>query len=68
MRHSASWVQDLAHDARTTTASEHVCGTTTCCRYQCMAEIELMRHRAGRAPQKYFGKWPFIRVYGIQVR
>jgi hypothetical protein len=32
-----------------------------------MAEAEHMLRQDGVPPQKYFGKWPFIRVLGMQV-
>ena len=37
------------------------------CRYQCMLAREEEREKLGDKPVKYHGKWPFQRVYGIQV-
>lgn len=37
------------------------------CRYQCMLSREEERKELGYKPVKYHGKWPFRRVYGIQV-
>lgn len=37
------------------------------CRYNCMVDREIKRDALGHGPVKYHGKWPFIRVYGIQV-
>lgn len=37
------------------------------CRYHCMLMREEEREKLGGKPVKYHGKWPFIRVYGIQV-
>lgn len=37
------------------------------CRYYCMVDREKEREAAGYGPVKYHGKWPFKRVYGIQV-
>lgn len=37
------------------------------CRYYCMLDREKEREALGRVPVKYHGKWPFKRVYGIQV-
>ena len=37
------------------------------CRYYCMVDRENEREAAGYGPVKYHGKWPFKRVYGIQV-
>ncbi|KAB2636261.1 post-GPI attachment to proteins factor 3-like [Pyrus ussuriensis x Pyrus communis] len=39
----------------------------TDCRYYCMVDREKEREAAGNGPVKYHGKWPFKRVYGIQV-
>lgn len=36
------------------------------CRYTCMMDREKERESYGAPPVKYHGKWPFIRVYGIQ--
>jgi len=36
------------------------------CRYHCMAAVEGARRAAGGAPVKYFGKWPFTRLAGMQ--
>ena len=38
------------------------------CRYNCMVEREKERETLGSGPVKYHGKWPFKRVYGLQVR
>lgn len=37
------------------------------CRYNCMVDREKEREALGHHPVKYHGKWPFKRVYGIQV-
>lgn len=37
------------------------------CRYHCMLAREEEREKLGDKPVKYHGKWPFQRVYGIQV-
>lgn len=37
------------------------------CRYHCMLAREEERQKLGLKPVKYHGKWPFQRVYGIQV-
>ena len=37
------------------------------CRYNCMLDREEEREASGNGPVKYHGKWPFKRVYGIQV-
>ena len=37
------------------------------CRYDCMVDREKDRAALGHGPVKYHGKWPFKRVYGIQV-
>ena len=39
----------------------------TDCRYHCMLAREAEREKLGEKPVKYHGKWPFHRVYGIQV-
>lgn len=39
----------------------------TDCRYYCMLSREEERTKLGDKPVKYHGKWPFQRVYGIQV-
>eukprot|EP01125_Pyxidicula_operculata_P018101 TRINITY_DN6405_c0_g1_i1.p1 TRINITY_DN6405_c0_g1~~TRINITY_DN6405_c0_g1_i1.p1 ORF type:complete len:315 (-),score=15.08 TRINITY_DN6405_c0_g1_i1:159-1025(-) len=36
------------------------------CRYQCMRNISDDREAKGLPVLQYFGKWPFIRVFGIQ--
>ncbi|KAJ7982013.1 Post-GPI attachment to proteins factor 3 [Quillaja saponaria] len=36
------------------------------CRYYCMLEREKERESLNKGPVKYHGKWPFVRVYGIQ--
>lgn len=38
------------------------------CRYHCMIDREKEREALGTGPVKYHGKWPFKRVYGIQVQ
>lgn len=37
------------------------------CRYNCMIDREKEREALGLGPVKYHGKWPFRRVFGIQV-
>lgn len=37
------------------------------CRYNCMIDREKEREAVGHGPVKYHGKWPFRRVFGIQV-
>lgn len=37
------------------------------CRYHCMLVREEEREKLGDKPDKYHGKWPFRRVFGIQV-
>ena len=39
----------------------------TDCSYYCMLAREEERTKLGDKPVKYHGKWPFRRVYGIQV-
>lgn len=36
------------------------------CRYECMHDIESKRAEQHLATEKYFGKWPFIRILGMQ--
>ncbi|KAL6998960.1 hypothetical protein U1Q18_000127 [Sarracenia purpurea var. burkii] len=36
------------------------------CHYYCMVDREKERAKLGHTPVKYHGKWPFMRVYGIQ--
>ncbi|KAF7153035.1 hypothetical protein RHSIM_Rhsim01G0023500 [Rhododendron simsii] len=36
------------------------------CRYHCMEDREKEKAALGHGPVKYHGKWPFVRVYGIQ--
>ncbi|KAL9269557.1 Post-GPI attachment to proteins factor 3-like protein [Drosera capensis] len=36
------------------------------CQYHCMLSREEERQRLGHKPAKYHGKWPFLRIYGIQ--
>ncbi|KAL1565586.1 post-GPI attachment to proteins factor 3-like [Salvia divinorum] len=36
------------------------------CRYHCMLSREEERHKLGHRPEKYHGKWPIERMYGIQ--
>lgn len=42
-------------------------GCHTDCRYHCMIDREEEREKLSYKPIKYHGKWPFQRVYGIQV-
>lgn len=35
-------------------------------RYLCMSDVEHRKRLAGKPPMKYFGKWPFLRVLGMQ--
>lgn len=37
------------------------------CRYHCMLDRELERAAHNQGPLKYHGKWPFKRLYGLQV-
>ena len=37
------------------------------CRYYCMIDREKERQSLGHEPVKYHGKWPFKRVFGLQV-
>ncbi|XVF50751.1 hypothetical protein PTKIN_Ptkin04bG0128500 [Pterospermum kingtungense] len=39
----------------------------TDCRYHCMIAREEQREKLGGKPVKYHGKWPFRRVFGIQL-
>jgi hypothetical protein len=43
------------------------CDCQSDCRYYCMLDREKEREAFGHGPVKYHGKWPFKRVYGIQV-
>mmetsp|Transcript_4512 Transcript_4512/g.10562 ORF Transcript_4512/g.10562 Transcript_4512/m.10562 type:complete len:376 (+) Transcript_4512:53-1180(+) len=36
------------------------------CRYLCMADVEHRRRLSGKPPSKYYGKWPFQRLLGMQ--
>ena len=36
------------------------------CRYECMWEMERRSQELGRPVEKYFGKWPFERMLGMQ--
>ncbi|KAJ3788718.1 Per1-like protein [Lentinula aff. detonsa] len=36
------------------------------CKYNCMHEITINLTAAGKRPLQYYGKWPFIRVAGMQ--
>eukprot|EP00897_Mesotaenium_endlicherianum_P008158 jgi/Mesen1/7370/ME000381S06599 len=45
-------------------ATQWDCGSE--CKYQCMVQRELLHEKAGEAPEKYHGKWPFIRFLGLQ--
>ena len=38
------------------------------CKYGCMIEREEQKAAQGLAPEKYDGKWPFVRFLGMQVR
>ncbi len=40
---------------------------TSECRYQCMVQEEMKRESAAQLPVKYHGKWPFIRIFSLQV-
>lgn len=37
------------------------------CKYWCMHKITRYRIEQGLSIQQYYGKWPFIRVFGLQV-
>lgn len=37
------------------------------CRYYCMLVREKERELLNEGPVKYHGKWPFRRIYGVQV-
>jgi hypothetical protein len=36
------------------------------CRYECMHQVVAARLRRGAPVQQYHGKWPFVRVLGVQ--
>lgn len=36
------------------------------CRYECMWQVESINRAMGIAPQQYDGKWPFVRIWGLQ--
>ncbi|KAL7748642.1 hypothetical protein RI367_006053 [Sorochytrium milnesiophthora] len=36
------------------------------CKYTCMMRIETARDEAGARLQQYYGKWPFVRLLGMQ--
>ena len=36
------------------------------CRYECMHRVVAERIERGESVQQYHGKWPFVRVAGIQ--
>lgn len=36
------------------------------CRYHCMLSREEDRQKLGHKPDKYHGRWPFKRIYGLQ--
>ena len=38
----------------------------TDCQYRCMHTLQAIRKGEGLQPAKYYGKWSFTRVYGIQ--
>lgn len=37
------------------------------CRYQCMNREEVQREANSEPPVKYHGKWPFLRIFSLQV-
>ena len=37
------------------------------CKYQCMIIRETERREIGQVPVKYHGKWPIVRMLGLQV-
>ena len=37
------------------------------CRYQCMILEEVTREASSEPPVKYHGKWPFVRMFSLQV-
>lgn len=37
------------------------------CRYQCMLREEVSRGASSEPPVKYHNKWPFLRIYSLQV-
>jgi len=37
------------------------------CHYYCMLDREKDRELLNNEPEKYHGRWPFKRIYGIQV-
>ena len=37
------------------------------CQYHCMLDREKERESLNYDPVKYYGKWPFRRIYGMQV-
>ncbi|KAL7108448.1 hypothetical protein ACP275_06G112900 [Erythranthe tilingii] len=41
-------------------------GCLSDCRYHCMLSREEKRQKIGHEPEKYHGKWPFKRLYGVQ--
>jgi hypothetical protein len=36
------------------------------CVYDCMHDITLRRREAGYGPLKYYGHWPFVRLFGLE--
>jgi hypothetical protein len=36
------------------------------CNYDCMQSITLIRSEKGYGPLKYYGHWPFLRIYGME--
>ena len=37
------------------------------CRYECMILEEVTREASSEPPVKYHGKWPFVRMFSLQV-
>lgn len=36
------------------------------CAYECMHNITAERFRRGQGPLKYYGHWPFLRIFGLE--
>ncbi|GMI13619.1 hypothetical protein TrVE_jg2326 [Triparma verrucosa] len=36
------------------------------CKYECMQDYSLYRKTKNLPPEKFYGKWPFVRVMGVQ--
>lgn len=36
------------------------------CKYDCMHDYSSYRKMKGLPPDKFYGKWPFVRYYGVQ--